>query len=179
MAICALAACSSDNDDAIVFDASAPIDAPIASIDANVSIDAPECNALEQTASEVGQVRVAEDMPAPVGGGIPDGRYHLVADVLYTGIGGASGPTTGTTTAATWMCTALECDVIAHPLTSFVDQRYNYLLSLSGTDLSITTVCPETQTLNASYTTTTDGDGVTVITLYIGPDRARSYELQP
>lgn len=54
------------------------------------------CNALVNTTPPVPEVQttnVAADLPAPAGGTIVDGTYYLTAENVYTGPGGASGPT--------------------------------------------------------------------------------------
>lgn len=56
---------------------------------------APSCNALTNDGPEVEIVQVAQSMPAPEGGKIEPGAYHLTAVTRYTGPGGATGPTGG------------------------------------------------------------------------------------
>jgi hypothetical protein len=51
------------------------------------------CNDIVDDATAVAQVQVAEDEPPAVGGTPQDGLYHLTALYVFTGDGGATGPT--------------------------------------------------------------------------------------
>lgn len=54
------------------------------------------CNQLELPDPVVTVMQVAEVGPAPAGGALVPGTYVLTAATIYTGTGGASGPTTHT-----------------------------------------------------------------------------------
>jgi hypothetical protein len=51
------------------------------------------CNSLTNTAPPVNVISVPSAMPQAVGGSVVDGTYWKTASVVYTGSGGASGPT--------------------------------------------------------------------------------------
>ena len=50
------------------------------------------CNAVVNDAASIGAAMIASDAPAPVGGAIVDGKYHLTDVSLFTGVGGSQGP---------------------------------------------------------------------------------------
>ncbi len=51
-----------------------------------------DCHDLPNTAAPVQSIQVAEPRPDGEGGPIVDGLYHRVANTIYTGAGGATGP---------------------------------------------------------------------------------------
>jgi hypothetical protein len=53
----------------------------------------PVCNDVVNDAPTIYEMYVAADEPTPLGGTIADGRYWLTATVVYSGPGGATGPT--------------------------------------------------------------------------------------
>src|SRR5207244_1004547 len=58
-----------------------------------MSTDGGPCNAIVNGGSIVDEVSVAMPRPAPAGGTIADGTYHLTKRELYTGPGGSFGST--------------------------------------------------------------------------------------
>ena len=61
--------------------------------DATGRRDAAQCNDVPNTRLTVQEMNVAASLPSPGGGTIGDGRYYLVRREIFTGLGGASGPT--------------------------------------------------------------------------------------
>ena len=171
-----------DDDDDVTADASAVIDALAPAIDAEQPADATTvCNTLAQTASEVAQTRVDENPPTATGGGVPDGTYHGVADVLYTGPGGGTGPS-GIVTTFTSRCIALACDQVAADPPLNEDVGATYSVEVTDEKLAFTGSCPEPGTSSATHTTMTDEGGTTTVIIYRtipGAVRARTFELQP
>jgi hypothetical protein len=165
----ALVGCGGDTDPQLPD----PIDAP------PVTPDVPAaCNTLGQTASPVAQLRVAEATPTPTGGAVPDGTYHLISDTVFTGVGGATGAT-GYSSSLTTLCSALVCE-IALDDTADGDPKQTFMLTISGTTLTETQSCPETGTLQATFSTVVTG-GTTTVAVYEpfqGGTRERIYEQQ-
>lgn len=141
-----------------------------------------ECHDLAQTAQLIAQIAVAENPPVPTGGAIPDGAYHVVSDTLYTGAGGASGPT-GFTHRATVMCSSLRCLFRGYYPDGLGDLRGITVFSPSGTQVTATQICPQPEKVaNMTFSTVIAGSS-TRVTLFepslVGGTIARVYELQP
>lgn len=168
-------------------DGDGDVDAAAAIPDADVP-DAPldagdECHSLAQSADLIEQIAMADAPPAPIGGEIPDGTYHLVASTVHTGADGMSGPT-GISERTTTSCASLTCRVRAYFSTASDEVRGVTVFDPDGTRLTATRTCPQPeQVQNLTYSTVTDGDGIVTVTLYetsfLGYTTARAYELQP
>jgi hypothetical protein len=141
------------------------------------SPDAPgTCNSVVQTASEVTQMRVAEIAPVGTGGTVPDGTYHLIQDTIYTGAGGATGPT-GYASRFTTRCVASSCDLV---IEDEMEATQSYRIVTSGTSVTFTITCPTPFTFSGTITTVTAG-GSTTVSIFeaSGSDtRERIYERQ-
>jgi hypothetical protein len=117
------------------------------------------CNNLANTAPSVQEENVSTAPPTPKGGTIPDGKYFLTAAKVYTGPGGASGPT-----AVTDQLT----DVVSAGTFQYVEAVtggtgsggvYSGTIATSGTTLTLTFTCGGT---GKSAYSTFDSDGTTV-----------------
>jgi hypothetical protein len=172
-----VAACGGDDTAAV--DAAAAGDAH--AVDAR-DLDAMQgCNSLEQTAGLIEQIAVPEDPPGPLGGAFPDGRYHMIADTLYTGAGGASGAT-GQHHRTTTSCEDLVCQLRAFSSNLGDLPASTVVFEPDGSSLVLRQVCPGPEVaVSMTYTTVTDGSG-TAVTLYEpfqGRIAGRVYQLQP
>jgi hypothetical protein len=113
-----------------------------ASPDAAAEADASStCHAWPNTAELVEQTRVAEDMPAPLGGSLPDGEYYLAGDIIYTGVGGATGGTGAFITATSRMTDGVSQYTVEYE--PDVESYEVYELVPSGTSITITRTCPD------------------------------------
>ena len=61
--------------------------------DATGRRDAGQCNDVPNARLTIREMNVASSLPSPGGGTIGGGRYYLVKREIFTGSGGASGPT--------------------------------------------------------------------------------------
>jgi hypothetical protein len=122
------------------------------------------CNTVANTASVVAQQNVASAAPTPAGGAtIADGTYYVTAWTVYTGAGGASGPT-GSTTQFTNVLksgTYQFVEFISGSNPSSLVQ--NGTFSTSGSSITIQGTCPSG--LGTSPYTAFDNDG-TNVTIY-------------
>lgn len=139
------------------------------------------CHALEQTGELIDQIAAAEAPPTPLGGAFPDGRYHLTAETLYTGPGGATGPT-GMQHRTTTSCVDLTCDVRAFSVIQGDLTPTTVVFEPDGSDITIRQTCPLPEvSVQITYSTVTDGEG-THVTLYEPFQNrivGRVYTLQP
>ena len=101
-----------------------------------------DCNTLVNDAPEVAVTQVAEDLPAAVGGRIEDGRYHLTVVNLYTGPGGATGPT-GSRQKETSVYTGTTLQVVVDLYQGDGEQRFTLDVTADEQgSVSFTGVCP-------------------------------------
>jgi hypothetical protein len=151
------AACGGD-------DVSTPVDA--AAPDPDAEIVPPDatagCNAIANTGDLIDQLQVAEDLPAPLGGALPDGDYHLTGWRIYTGPGGATGPTGAQLSETSTLIAGVSQVVLEAPLAGLAPttQRVyqTYTLVADGTALALTETCPGSNlTGYDAFTETTDG----------------------
>lgn len=99
------------------------------------------CNALVDSAAEVQSVYVAASLPAPAGGSIQDGTYHLTAERLYTGVGGASGPT-GQSTSVVLAFQSGRLQIVSRGSgAGAVEERTTLGYEVSGAELILTPLC--------------------------------------
>ncbi len=151
-------------------DAAPSSDGPIeAEADASTYVfDAgPICNALSSTGTPVPQQNVASAAPVPMGGPLPgDGTYVLTASSIYTGPGGASGPT-GLSVQWTEVWSGVTASGGNYQRVNVSSTSIPYTESgaftVSGTMLTVTPSCPDSRSSTAlSY----DSDGTTTLTEY-------------
>lgn len=139
--------------------------APDTSVDAAADARAPDaadgdagaggaCHDLVNVGTNVVFTAEASPPPTPLGGTIVDGTYVLTTATLYTGTGGASGPT-GDTRSMTMRITGARGDSI------FDGVARTAQFAVSGTTMTSTSVCPE------SGGTRTDGYDATPTTFAV------------
>jgi hypothetical protein len=140
-------------------DASEPHDAGAdapAAIDATyldaIADDGGACNALANTAPPVPETMVPGEAPAATGGAFVPGLYYLTKWEIYTGDGGASGPT-GNTRAHVMNFRATTYDEVLAD-NGGTDQRSVRTWSFSGTSLDSQQLCPTVEDLGDEYTAT-------------------------
>lgn len=128
-----------------------PASAPDAGDDASSTSDASDarkrCSDLENAASPVDFIAVAEAPPAPEGGPIASGTYVLDAATSYTGAGGASGPT-GEVRRMTMRVALPDVESI------FDGVHRSATCTIDGTKLVTTSTCPTRGTDENGYTAT-------------------------
>ncbi len=64
-----------------------------AAVDAGPPDATGDCNGIGATGATIMEQRVASAAPTPTGGNIADGAYVVTSMTVYTGVGGATGPT--------------------------------------------------------------------------------------
>ena len=121
--------------------------------DANTAEDADDgatvCNALANTGQPVTVMQVAADPPAAQGGTPVDGIYTLTDETIYTGPGGASGPTKTARIAIQIQGGTIQVSKDSSPQTS------TYGLTTNGTNYMAAAMCPPgSGSLAGSYTAT-------------------------
>lgn len=114
--------------------------------------DGGACNALANTAPSVPETQVAGDPPTPAGGTFVPGLYYLTRWQVFTGNGGASGPTGNTRTHAINFHSTTYDEVLAD--NGGMDQRSVRTWSFSGTFLDSMQLCPTMEDLGDDYTAT-------------------------
>ena len=98
------------------------------------------CNPIPITGLNVSETRVAASKPTPLGGTIADGIYDLSSYSLYTGPGGASGPTGFTLRCTMVISGTVGQEACGAGATGVPKSTFNYVLS--GTRYTITSaVC--------------------------------------
>lgn len=97
------------------------------------------CNPIANDAPMVGASMVAANAPAPTGGALVNGHWHLHDIVVYTGPGGSSGP----------LALSIAQTVDLHGTTADIAQVANgktdqmtETMTTSGTTVSFGRVCP-------------------------------------
>lgn len=95
---------------------------------------------MVQSGADVAQIAVASDQPAATGGAVPDGTYQLTGWTLYTGAGGASGPT-GTQQAMTVVVQGQTAELVLHAATG--TQRLTVTFTNSMNQTIIVQRCPD------------------------------------
>jgi hypothetical protein len=120
---------------------------PDGALDAAPDAPAPACNALKNVGELVTIQALASDPPAPEGGALADGTYVATSAVLYTGSGGASGPTTQTTQLT------IQIDG-SHVETVIEGERSSATFATSGTRITSTTTCPDRVVQENGYSAT-------------------------
>jgi len=137
------------------------------------------CNSLVNAAPLVQEQRQPTDAPLPDGGTFVDGTYFLTAVTLYTGDGGASGPDGRSAQQTSMAAGGIGQSVsTSDGCTSHSTSE----ISFSGTQITLTTICPactpgpcDSTTLGYTATPTTfmlfapSGSNVTVQTYTLQP----------
>jgi hypothetical protein len=112
------------------------------------------CNVLVNGAAVVTANQVATEAPAPAGGAVANGTYHLVDLTLYTGAGGAVGPLP-LSLKQTIAIHGSTADAISEVSGKSADVSSTFVVA--GTSVSLAQSCPsakpaETATFTASAT---------------------------
>ena|SRR5450432_490655 len=105
------------------------------------------CNSLTNMAPLVNVMSVASAMPQPVGGSVADGTYWKTASVVYTGSGGASGPT-GMTEQTVLVITCGRFDLVTRIVTIDGPNDFFY----SGDFTTVGAMCTFQPTCSRSHT---------------------------
>lgn len=127
----------------------APHDPPGRVVDGGSEADAapPACTTLVNVASEVSLIANASSAPPAAGGVIADGTYVVTSATLYTGPGGASGPTS--------QKVRMTIAIVGPRAESISDDVGRVsTLSTVGNELHSTTSCPGTGTDVVEFTAT-------------------------
>jgi hypothetical protein len=99
-----------------------------------------ECAGLTKDGATITHQQVAQAAPSPTGGSIVAGKYILTAYTTYTGVGGATGPTTerlnSTLTVTSTMMKLAEADEDG----DLTPQAMTY--TTTGTTLEMKFLCP-------------------------------------
>jgi hypothetical protein len=103
------------------------------------------CATHDNDAPEVTLEQVASDMPAPIGGPIAPGKYHLTSWIRYTGSGGMVGPTSSKwKETAVWSVTDLQTVLDAYDGDGERKIMFAYDLGAgTGMGFDLTVLCPE------------------------------------
>jgi hypothetical protein len=119
------------------------------------------------TAPTIDVLQTAMAPPSPQGGGAPpDGTYFVTSDVIYSSVGGTSGPT-GVTLQETLSFSGTTVNEVSTQLTNGVGctSTLSGTLNVSTTTLTLTPSCP-TDCKDCSdpvgYTTTTNPNALQV-----------------
>ncbi|HLK40878.1 MAG TPA: hypothetical protein VKU41_29195 [Polyangiaceae bacterium] len=119
--------------------------------------DAAVCNTLANTGTPVTVVQVATDPPSAQGGTPVDGVYSLSNETIYTGSGGATGPTKTDRITIQIQGGAIQVSKDSSPTTS------TYRLTTNGTSYTAAALCPPMiGDLAGSYTATATTFAATV-----------------
>jgi hypothetical protein len=124
-----------------------------ATLDAVADTGITACNALQNIAAEVQEMREATDPPVATGGTWADGTYVLVRMTEHTGLGGATGPT-GKTSKATIRKAGDRVEIVNNRGANSKEGTESAVVSFQGTIMTTTTVCPGTEVDTSSYTAT-------------------------
>jgi hypothetical protein len=97
------------------------------------------------TAPVVAYIAVPGDPPAPGGGALVDGRYHLTDAIVYTGITGLIGPTGVTVSDTIVISFANTGTALVHEVTAGLPEtRQTFTVQSTGTTLDARPGCPRT-----------------------------------
>lgn len=111
------------------------------------------CNSFQIAAPVVMKVQIAAAAPVPAGGTVVDGMYNLTGNNRYTGVGGASGATTGTLSAALQATGSTWQLGLSENAGGF--SRETAAVTFSGTTVTQVFTCPPpAQTKPHEYTAT-------------------------
>ncbi len=140
------------------------------------------CTTLANGAPQVQQVDVAAARPVATGGSFVDGTYFKTSDKVYTGAGGATGPT-GYTVRETIAITNSSTGT-ALLLSTFIDnggtttERITVSPTTSGGAITLTFVCPAFGPSSTSFNTRTGDAGQIELDIYLSTDRIETFTRQ-
>lgn len=122
--------------------------------------DAGACNTVPNAAAPVDETEVASAQPAPAGGTLEDGTYHLTSYEIHTGASGAAGPT-GTTIKHVIVVSGAGTGTVTMEVVRSkdggMDSRGVLMGSSSGTSFDFTIACGGSATGSLGYTVTGTG----------------------
>src|ERR1041385_3940142 len=99
-----------------------------------------ECNALATPTNSVLAMQMASAPPTPQGGTVVDGNYIVTMAIIYTGVGGATGPT-GDPAVAADKVTGNHFAYLQKDLTTSAVMRLSGTYATSGVNLTRTNTC--------------------------------------
>jgi hypothetical protein len=143
--------------------------------DANVFSDGPkECNAIHRPATTVTAQAVAAAPPVAQGGTLTSGNYLVTAATYYTGVSGASGPTSVSVRFAMSLSqTDYHQTLEIEDITGLLLQSEAGTVAVTGTTVQLANTCPDQSVTNATFDASP-----TEFTLYstvtFGPDSGGS-----
>jgi hypothetical protein len=114
------------------------------------------CNTIANDGTPIAETRVAAAMPTGSGGTLVDGTYHLTRREIYTGTGGASGPTGDTRKATLVIANAASATMTLDFATSIngagdARERYAGNTPANGvTQFGVTRSCPPIAVISVS-----------------------------
>jgi hypothetical protein len=112
-----------------------------------------ECNALVNGAPQVTANQVASVAPPATGGTLVDGTYFLTSVTIYTGFGGATGPTGSAESVTLQLASGIAQSVAGS--SGSVSHETATLTPTSPTTLTASTTCPAPKTpTTLSYSAT-------------------------
>jgi hypothetical protein len=123
------------------------------------------CNTIAHSGSNIAITQVAEATPTAAGGTLVDGTYVLTARQIYTGVGGATGPTGEMRRQTLVISNAASGTATVHSIQSRnggADSRETLTAMPSGTTFAMTRVCPPPSASGAFMYTAT---GSTLLTI--------------
>jgi hypothetical protein len=101
------------------------------------------CNSIANGASVVQEQQSPNTAPSPQGGGVPaDGTYYMTALTVYTGPGGASGPTGNSGQQTVQFTSSTMTLQIVDQSAGCPAQTQTGTLTFSGMMLTLATTCP-------------------------------------
>jgi hypothetical protein len=124
------------------------------------SEDAGACNTVPNAAAAVAETEVASAQPAPTGGILENGTYHLTKYEIHTGVGGAAGPT-GTSIKHVIVVSGAGTGTVTMEVVRSkdggMDSRGVLMGASSGTSFDFTIACGGMATGSLGYTVTGTG----------------------
>jgi hypothetical protein len=149
----ALPGCSSTSEPVVAppLAADPPHDAGVTT-DARVPPDIGACHADANTAPVVEVTNVAEERPAFAGGTITDGTYARTSSLVYTGAGGASGPTGERLRQTIRIAGGVARAVYRNE--GGPDDRTSFTFSTTGAEVQFAATCPDPASGTTAFTAT-------------------------
>lgn len=129
----------------------------------------PSCNSLVNVAADVPIIAAPSAPPPATGGAIADGTYVVTRATVYTGIGGAAGPT-GKSVKMTVTVAGANVESVFDGVTR------SATIAMAGTMLESTTTCPGTGTDELPYSATSTS--LTLVLIDTAGTRVYSLEKQ-
>jgi hypothetical protein len=142
--------------------------------------DGGACTSLANIASAIPQMDVAQTIPPPSGGTLVDGLYVKTRDTVYTGAGGASGPT-GTMAKETLGISGsatgtARFDSVFLKGTDEINERITFVPGPGGSG-AVNIECPPYGPLSWPYTVRNTGTTIE-LDLYTFADRIETFTRQ-